>query len=114
MGTQHTSIVKNVSSRWRFGRDARYRQDDEWVVFRLGVRTTRQNWCHQTTRWRALETKTWPQHGGQLVEHCFHIDAGASFPYLSVKLPEILLGGSLNGVMLKMTCLWSRATQPLA
>ena len=23
--------------------------------------------------------KTWPQHGGQLVEHCFHIDAGDSF-----------------------------------
>ena len=22
---------------------------------------------------------TWPQHGGQLVEHCFHIDAGDSF-----------------------------------
>ena len=59
--------------------------------------------------------KTWPQHGGQLRRTLLSHRCWRFFPYLSVKLPEILLGGgSLNGVMLEMTFLWRRATQPLA
>ena len=35
---------------------------------------------------------TWPQHGGQLVEHCFHIDAGDFSIFIS-EAPGDSIGG---------------------
>ena len=46
------------------------------------------------------DRKAWPRLGGPFAERCFHIDVG-DFPRLSIRLPEILLGGSFHGVKLQ-------------